>query len=68
MMSQRSSLSELLNALQSKEKRRLIRHEGSVEDALQAKLHNYPRNKYKKIKGNKNYFKNSQVSAGNGCS
>jgi len=62
------TLAELLNALQAQEQRRLMRQEGSVEGAVQAKLQNYPGNKYKKIKGKKNYAENNQVSAGNGSS
>lgn len=53
------TLAELLNALQAQEQRRLMRQEGSVEGALQAKLQNYPGNKYKKIKGKKNYAENN---------
>lgn len=62
------TLAESLNALQAQEQRRLMRHEGSVEGALQAKMQNHTRIRYKKTKGKKNSAESNQVSAGNGSS
>ena len=50
------TLAELLNALQAQEQRRLMRQEGSVEGAFQARSQNYKggKNNKKKQSNNKN--------------
>ncbi|XP_019229463.1 PREDICTED: uncharacterized protein LOC109210495 [Nicotiana attenuata] len=60
------TLSEKLNALQAQEQRRLMREEGTVEGALQAKLQSNAGSRYKKGKGKKNHAGNNQVAANNG--
>ncbi|XP_019248676.1 PREDICTED: uncharacterized protein LOC109227940 [Nicotiana attenuata] len=60
------TLAEVLNALQAQEQRRLMREEGTVEGALQAKLQSNAGSRYKKGKGKKNHAGNNQVAANNG--
>ena len=54
------TLAELLNALQAQEQRRIMRQEGSIEGALQAKLQVNQGDKRKKKGKNEeaNYFEN----------
>ncbi|XP_019225020.1 PREDICTED: uncharacterized protein LOC109206635 [Nicotiana attenuata] len=57
------SLAELLNSLQAQEQRRLMRNEGDVEGALQARQLFNPCSKGKKQKGKKSYSTSTEVVA-----
>jgi len=56
-------LAELLSALQAQEQRRMMRHEGTIEGALQAKLQLNAGGKGKKWKGKKETVGNSDGAA-----
>lgn len=65
------SLGELVNALQAQKQRRLIRGEGSVEGALQAKLQNYKGGKNKKNeqpKDSRNGTQSNNIQVFSACS
>ncbi|XP_059306526.1 uncharacterized protein LOC132057968 [Lycium ferocissimum] len=62
------TLAELLNSLQAQEQRRLMRNEGAVEGALQARQQFNYRGKGNKQKEKKNYATSTEVAATNGNS